>query len=126
MVFLMETKLRKVKMESIRCKLGFKNMLVVDSIGKSRGMTLFWGEDINVTIQNFSQHHINSLVKILEDGTLWKFSGFYGHPDVAKRGEAWALLQHFAHFAPTPWVCIGYFNKILESSKKMGRIGKIK
>lgn len=41
MVFLMETKLQKVKMESIRCKLGFENMFVVDSIGKSGGIALF-------------------------------------------------------------------------------------
>jgi hypothetical protein len=118
MVFLMETKLQKAKMESIRCKLGFENMFVVDSIVKSRGMALFWGEDISVTIQNFSQHNINGVIKNLEDEMPLKFTRFYGHPDIEKMGKAWALFQHLAHFASTPWLCIGNFNKLLEDAKK--------
>ena len=34
-VFLMETKLRKEKMDIIRCKLGLTSMFVVDSVRKS-------------------------------------------------------------------------------------------
>ena len=30
-------------MEVIRCKLNFENMFVIDSMGKSGGMALFWG-----------------------------------------------------------------------------------
>ena len=40
MVFLMETKSRKNKMERIRSKLGFPNMLVVDCVGKGGGLVL--------------------------------------------------------------------------------------
>ncbi|XP_059431505.1 uncharacterized protein LOC132165008 [Corylus avellana] len=120
MVFLMETKLRKEKMESIRCKLEFASMFVVESVGKSGGMALLWGEDVNVTIQNFSQRHINGVVKISDDGVPWKFTGFYGHPEVAKRSESWALLQHLSTLNPAPWVCIGDFNEIVTSSEKWG------
>jgi exonuclease III len=42
LVFLMETKLRRKKMELIRCKLGFKNLFVVDCVGKG-GASLFCG-----------------------------------------------------------------------------------
>jgi hypothetical protein len=45
-------------------------MFVVDSIGKSRGLALLWGEETNVTIQNFSQHHINGMTKILENACV--------------------------------------------------------
>jgi hypothetical protein len=55
MVFLMETKLRTQKMEIIHYKMGFSNLFVVDSVGKSGGLALFWGDDIEVEIQNFSQ-----------------------------------------------------------------------
>jgi hypothetical protein len=123
-VFLMETKLQKAKMESIRCKLGFENMFMVDSIGKSGGTALFWGEDISVTIQNFSQHNINGVIKNLEDEMPWKFTRFYGHPDIANGGKTWALFQHLAHFASTPWVCISDFNKLLEDAKKWGGEGR--
>lgn len=55
MVFLMETKLRKIKMENVRCKLGYLNMFVVDRVGRSGGLALLWSDDILVTIQNFSR-----------------------------------------------------------------------
>jgi exonuclease III len=42
LVFLMETKLRKNKMEVIWMKIGFKNLFVVESVEKSRGLGLFW------------------------------------------------------------------------------------
>jgi hypothetical protein len=32
------------------------------------------------------------MIKLDRDGLEWKFTGFYGHPEVAKRKEAWALL----------------------------------
>jgi hypothetical protein len=120
LVFLMETKLRKEKMVNIRCKLGFSGMFVVDSVGKGGGMALLWGDEICVTIQNFSQHHIIGVIKRTESDTPWKFTGFYGHLDATKRNEAWVLLRHLAHLHPTPWVCIGDFNKIVESFEKWG------
>jgi exonuclease III len=39
-VFLMETRMRQVKMEKIRCALGFNNLFVVDCIGKSGGLAV--------------------------------------------------------------------------------------
>jgi hypothetical protein len=62
LVSLMETKLRKEKMELIHCKLGFKNLFVVDSVGKSDDLALLWGEEIIVDIQNFSRRHINGVL----------------------------------------------------------------
>jgi hypothetical protein len=54
-VFLMETKLRQVKMERIRYSLGFNNLFVVDSVGKSGGLALLWNEDAGLEIQNYSR-----------------------------------------------------------------------
>ena len=66
---------------------------MVDSVGKSEGLAILWGDDICVTIQNFSQGHVNGVVKIPECKVPWKFTCFYGYPDVAMRNEAWALLK---------------------------------
>ena len=63
MVFLMKTKLRGEKMKPIHYKMGFPNMFVVDSIGRSGGMALLWGDNINVEIQNYSQRHINGMIE---------------------------------------------------------------
>ena len=62
MVFLMETKLRRERMEMIQCELGFKNLFVVDCVGKGGGLALLWGEEAMVNIQNYSCRHINGTV----------------------------------------------------------------
>jgi hypothetical protein len=71
-------------------------------------------------IQNYSRLHINAVVA--SKGALpgWKFTGFYGHPDTAKRSESWDLLRHLNSFQPTLWLCLGDFNKIMDHSEKKG------
>jgi hypothetical protein len=122
LVFLIETKLQRVRMESIRRKLEFSNILTVDSVGKSGGLALLWGDAMLVEIQNYSQRYINGIVWCSKREEPWKFTGFYGQRDVTKRHEAWVLLKHLASFAPHPWVCIGDFNEIeiVVQSKKWG------
>jgi hypothetical protein len=124
MVFLMETKIRGDEMELIQLKLGIPNMFVVDCIGKSGGLALLWDEDVTLDIQNYSQRHINGVVKLGMSGDQWKFTGFYGHSNPSKRNEAWALLKHLANFTPLPCVCLGDFNEILSPSNKWGGQGK--
>ena len=47
--------------------------------------------------------------------------GFYGHPDTAKRKEAWNFLRHLSLFQPLQWLCIGDFNKIVDLLEKKGK-----
>jgi exonuclease III len=91
LVFLMETKLRRKKMENIRIKLGFSNMFVVDCIGRSGGLGLFWGEEAKVEVKNFSQRLVNAIIEgpmhsgfALEiHGVLWSSRGL---PNDMRRG----------------------------------------
>jgi exonuclease III len=120
LVFLMETKLRQKKLETIRCRIGYYGLFVVDCIGRSGGLALLWSSEISVEIQNYSQHHINAVIKAPINDAPWKFTGFYGHPVPTKRHITWSLLQILAQFDPLPWVCIGDFNEILTPSEKVG------
>jgi exonuclease III len=121
LVFLMETKLRSKKMELIRCKLGFKNLFVVDCVGKGGGgLAFLWKEEVELEIQNFSSRHINGIVTNPLSNQRWKFTGFYGQPDVARRYEGWDLLKQLANLAPEPWLCIGDFNEVLTMTEKWG------
>jgi exonuclease III len=119
-VFLMETKMRQEKMERIRCMLGFNNLFVVDSVGKSGGLALFWKEEAGLEIQNYSRRHIHAIIKNGGGGQPWKFTAFYDHPEASRREEAWNLLKHLKNFQPHPWMCVGDFNEILMSSEKVG------
>jgi hypothetical protein len=50
----------------------------------------------------------------------WKFTGFYGHPEVHKRKESWDLLRHLATLSPLSWLCMGNFNEIIDDAEKWG------
>ena len=110
------------KCDFIRIKLGFDYIFGVDSMGRSSGLLLLWKINFKVTIQNYSQHHINAVVA--SNGAMpdWKFTGFYGNPDTTKRNESWDLLRHLNNFQPTPWLCMGDFNEIVNLSEKKGTV----
>jgi exonuclease III len=124
LVFLMETKLRSYRVEGIKIRMGFRNVFVVDCVGKSGGLALMWSDDIQVDIQNYSRRHINAVVKTEMNGQLWKFTGFYGHPDVGRRHEAWSLLRQLESFSPKAWLCVGDYNEIMEADEKFGAVTK--
>jgi exonuclease III len=113
MVFIMETKVHDKNLDFLRINLGMHNMFVVDSVGKSKGLILLWRDNFRVEIQNYSRQHINVIICTKENSLVWKFTGFYGHPEVAKRREAWGLLRHLSILSPLPWICMGDFNEIV-------------
>jgi len=53
LLFLMETKVKKEKMELLRTKLRFEGLLAVDPIGRSGGLALLWKDDREGVIQNY-------------------------------------------------------------------------
>ncbi|XP_059446385.1 uncharacterized protein LOC132177924 [Corylus avellana] len=116
----METKLQAHRIEKIRIRIGFGSVFVVDGIGKSRGLALFWTTEVRVDIQNYSRRHINAVVK--EDGVAqgWKFTGFYGHPEVLKRKESWTLLRHLSSYQSSAWLSMGDYNEISSDEEKFG------
>jgi hypothetical protein len=95
-------------------------MIVVDCVGKSGGLTLLWGDDLDVEIQNYSRRHINAKISSPSLSEAWKFTGLYGNPEAGKRGESWDLIRHLNTMDPIPWVCLGDFNEILNQSEKWG------
>ncbi|XP_059436727.1 uncharacterized protein LOC132169767 [Corylus avellana] len=119
-LFLMETISNKKRMERLRVKLGFEGLFVVEPVGKSGGLALFWKVAEELEIQNYSRRHINAIVKMSDNEVPWKLTGFYGHPDPTKRMESWSLLSHLKFFAPVPWLCVGDFNEIAHQSEKVG------
>jgi exonuclease III len=119
-LFLMETKCGKNKMEVIRSKLGFEGSFEIELMGRSGGLALLWKEAGRLEIQNFTRHHINAVVRPVCGNLQWKLTCFYGHPETAKRHESWALLTHLNSYQPDPWLCIGDFNEIVNQDEKMG------
>lgn len=119
-VFLMETLSKQKKMELIRCRLEFERLFVVNPVGRSGGLALLWKEAPDLEIFNYSRSHICVVAKDAKGNSSWQFTGFYGNPNSARRGESWALLNHLKTFLPLPWLCAGDFNEIVEQSEKEG------
>jgi hypothetical protein len=120
LVFLIETKLLHSisKMEAVKSKLRFDGLFVVDCHGRSGGLALLWNLDIQVCIENYNMRHINAVIQSESAGKEWKFTVFYGHLEVAKRPNSWALLRYLSRMALEPWLCVGDFNEITSASEK--------
>ena len=84
LVFFMETKVDKVVLERIGRMIQFSNLFVVPRHNTGGGLALYWPTDMNVDVQTFSARHIDAIID-LGANDAWRFTGFYGDPDIANR-----------------------------------------
>lgn len=59
----MFTKIDKVRLDFIRCKLGFANGFLVERTGIVGGLALWWKNDVDLHIKSFSKFHIDAWVE---------------------------------------------------------------
>lgn len=62
LVFLTETKIGDRRVADLTSRLGFAGCRVVSSVGLSGGLVLFWSTEVEVTIVNASDQHIDATV----------------------------------------------------------------
>jgi hypothetical protein len=72
-------------------KFDFDFVFVVECVGRNGGLALFWRGEVTLEIQNYSNRHIDAVIKEPRGDFLWKLTGFYGNPETAKREEGWNL-----------------------------------
>ena len=87
-VFLMETKSKKNRMERIKNRIGFSNGLIVPSVGRSGGIALLWTREISLEIKSYTKFHIDAVISDANSGYRWRITSFYGHPETHKRYES--------------------------------------
>lgn len=110
LVFVMETKLKTGKFESIKRKVSLENCLVVDSIKRGGGLALFWKMELKVELMNYSRSHINVGITDEEIKGKWLLTCFYGQPNANKRKEVWDMLLSFKTENAVGWCVLGDFN----------------
>ncbi|KAA3474191.1 reverse transcriptase [Gossypium australe] len=120
LVFLMETKLDKTRMEKVRKSCGLFNGIDVEAEGTRGGLSLAWKDDIVVTLRSFSKWHMDVLIK--EDGNQedWRFTGPYGSPYLRDQNLVWNLLKRLSQEGNYPWLVARDFNEIMYSFEKKG------
>ncbi|KAL0355426.1 UNVERIFIED_CONTAM: LINE-1 retrotransposable element O protein [Sesamum radiatum] len=121
LVFLSETKCKARRCARVKELVNYYSV-GVDSVGKGGGLILLWRKDVEVWLQSFSSHHIDATVKSVDCKDRWRFTGFYGYPEVHNRKLGWGLLRQLARQSTRPWICTRDFNEILEQHEKQGTI----
>ncbi|KAK8299934.1 hypothetical protein V6Z12_D05G353700, partial [Gossypium hirsutum] len=118
-IFLSETKMAVNEFRRVQNNCRIQNALAVNSEGRSGGLAMMWKDGMNAAIQNYSKHHIDSLIKLEGDKTL-RVTGFYGHANPRCRSSSWEMLRRVGDLAQEEWVVGGDFNAILNDSEKEG------
>ncbi|XP_042952137.1 uncharacterized protein LOC122289225 [Carya illinoinensis] len=122
LVFLVETKCSRSRIESVKHLTKFDYCLAVDSMGSSGGLAMMWKNNLEVQLVSFTRWHISVMIADKRHNTPWMLTGFYGHPVTSKRKLSWNLLRELKPSQGIPWLCIGDFNEILSQKEKVGGV----
>ena len=92
---------------------------MVPKEGHGGGLVLFWKSSINLTVEDSSKYYIDVCIN---KNTVqeWRFTGFYGEVETARRSEAWDSLHSLNHHPNTPWHCARDFNELVRQDEKLG------
>lgn len=124
LVFLMEMRLGDFGIDRLKIKFNMFGFGVA-SYGRSGGIVLLWSKDTIVTLENYSKHHIDAHVMLPNSNVTWRYTGFYGEPNVSRRKFTWNLLNRLGEMLNREWLITGDFNEILCNNEKKGglRVG---
>ena len=100
-VFLCETKIRTEQMRVIAKKLNFESCFAVSCRGRSVGLALLWNSEVVVDIKSYSNHYIDAVIHS-ENGSYWRGTEIYGHPEVEQKQHTWTLLRRLASLSSLP------------------------
>ncbi|PPS12808.1 hypothetical protein GOBAR_AA07832 [Gossypium barbadense] len=117
-IFLCETKMNAVEFQKVQNRCRLQNGLVVNSEGRSGKLAMMCKDVVDVSIQTYSKHHIDSIVKI-GNNRIW-VTGFYGHHNPNDRSTSWGFLQRVGEVVKEEWVVGGDFNAMLNDAEKEG------
>ncbi|KAK9010904.1 hypothetical protein V6N11_043771 [Hibiscus sabdariffa] len=118
-VFLMETKQKKSKLNRIRNIFLFSEDFYVDPIGKSGGLALWWKEGVNITILSATKNYIDTSISI-DGGLQWFCTFIYGCPNSEGKKEVWNTISKLRKGDEEPWCLMGDSNVITSQDEKIG------
>ncbi|KAL0006671.1 hypothetical protein SO802_008173 [Lithocarpus litseifolius] len=78
---------------------------------------------INLSIEGSNKYYIDAVINRDLDNE-WRFIGFYGEPDTARRQEAWDKLRNLSSRRDKTWLCCGDFNEIIRQDEKLGGVSR--
>ena len=107
-------------MDRVREKLNFENSCVVESMNRSRGMTLMWKDEVKIKEILKTAFTIEAHVEDFETKTAWLFIGIYASYDKLTKKSQWKVIQDRKQLWGGRWIIAGDFNDILSNKEKWG------
>ncbi|KAK4286588.1 hypothetical protein QN277_003124 [Acacia crassicarpa] len=120
LVFLMETKQKASVVRKVRRRCGFTEEWIVNPVGKSGGLALWWSDVITINILFSSSNIIHTSVVSATLSTPTYIPFFWGPSDDVERELCWQEVRRISSNIRDSWMCIGDFNDILSQQEESG------
>ncbi|KAK4254325.1 hypothetical protein QN277_009725 [Acacia crassicarpa] len=122
LVFLMETKQKARYVRKLRRRCGFDEEWIVDPVGRSGGLALWWSNVLTVNILFSSVNIIHTSVMSAAFSTPTYITFIYGPTDDGDRMLCWQEVRRISNNIRTSWLCLGDFNDIMSQDEKCGGV----
>ncbi|KAJ4822368.1 hypothetical protein Tsubulata_014296 [Turnera subulata] len=101
-------------------RLGYDGGFFVDPVGFSGGIWVFWQtQALSIQVLCHSRQYIHMRVQPTI-GPIWLFTAVYASPRASLRDSLWRDLHSLAGAMVDPWLLVGDFNVIVDSSERRG------
>ena len=117
-LFLMETRAKKNKLEELRQRLKFEECFCVEAEGLAGGLGLFWSKEISIQVAEANQNFIHASCCEKDGGSFWDGTFIYGNPNFQERRHLW--VERLQLDPGSPRMCIGDFNQVICQEEKVG------
>lgn len=119
-ICLMKTQNEDAFRERIREQVGMDSAYYVKLKGISRGITLWWRDDVSVTLKATTQNITDCEVKMIDHPNSTLLTWVYADVDLRKRKQYWIELRDSRRGRIVAWACMVVFNEISHHHKKEG------
>ena len=120
LVFLSETKNKKSVLNSVKQKIKFDNLFVVDPVGMARGLAVMWKEEVLVKKVLFTSFTIELLIVDRDTNLEWWCVCIYASPDDSVRKAQWEVITRRSQLWGESWAIMGDMNDIVSNGEKWG------
>ncbi|XP_013601226.1 PREDICTED: uncharacterized protein LOC106308633 [Brassica oleracea var. oleracea] len=117
-LFLLETKNSSDHIEGFRRSLGYDHIFLVNPVGLSGGLALFWRNSHEVEVLSSFDRIID--VRVKQRDLVYFISFVYGDPIRHKRHIIWENLKTIGLNRNAGWCLVGDFNEMMNAVEKIG------
>ncbi|WMV20487.1 hypothetical protein MTR67_013872 [Solanum verrucosum] len=119
-IFLSETKNKDIIVKRVQRQLSMPYATIVDPVGLSGGLSLFWNDKVQVCQSHTSHFYVETLVHDLStDSKYWCIFVYLSTDRAIRRAQLTELTLKSANWGPL-WIIVGDFNDIMDNSEKVG------